>query len=90
MRLRRAIVILVDAGRAPAGNWVQTVDGPSGMELVNAASDTALSASVRASYTAFQAILSDYQRQLVTWRCGLSPELRRRYGAGPGTARTSG
>jgi NTE family protein len=83
VRLRRAIVILVDAGRAPSGNWVQTVDGPSGMDLVNAASDTALSASVRASYTAFQAILSDYQRQLVSWRCSLSPELRKRYGAGP-------
>jgi NTE family protein len=83
VQLRRAIVILVDAGRAPSGNWVQTIDGPSGMELVNAASDTALSASVRASYTAFQAILNDYQRQLVNWRCGLSPELRKRYGAGP-------
>jgi NTE family protein len=73
----------VDAGRAPSGNWVQTIDGPSGMDLVNAASDTALSASVRASYTAFQAILNDYQRQLVNWRCGLSPEQRKRYGAGP-------
>ncbi|MBX9825483.1 MAG: patatin-like phospholipase family protein [Xanthobacteraceae bacterium] len=83
VRLRRAIIILVDAGRAPSGNWVQTIDGPSGMELVNAASDTALQASVLASYTAFQATLNDYQRQLVNWRCGLSPEQRKRHGAGP-------
>jgi NTE family protein len=83
VRLRRAMIILVDAGRAPSGNWVQTIDGPSGMELVNAASDTALQASVRSSYTAFQSILNDWQRQLVNWRCGLSPEQRKRYGAGP-------
>ena len=83
VRLRRAMIILVDAGRAPSGNWVQTIDGPSGLELVNAASDTALQASVRSSYTAFQSILNDWQRQLVNWRCGLSPEQRKRYGAGP-------
>ena len=83
VQLRRLMVILVDAGRAPSGNWVQTIEGPSGIELVNAASDTALQASVRASYTAFQTILADYQRQLINWRCGLSPEQRKRFGAGP-------
>jgi len=81
VRLRRSIVILVDAGRAPSGDWAQRVEGPSGMELVNAASDTALQASVRASYTAFERVMSDWQRQIVAWRCGLSPELRKRYGA---------
>jgi len=83
VRLRRSMIILVDAGRAPSGDWVQTIDGPSGIDLVNAASDTALQAGVRASYTAFQSILTDWQRQLINWRCGLSPEQRKRYGAGP-------
>jgi NTE family protein len=81
VRLRRSIVILVDAGRAPAGDWVQTVDGPSGVDLVMAASDTAVQASVRSSYTAFERIMADWQRQLVAWRCGLSAEQRKRYGA---------
>jgi NTE family protein len=81
VRLKRSIVILVDAGRAPSGDWGQRIEGPSGMELVNAASDTALQASVRASYTAFERVMSDWQRQIVAWRCGLSPELRARYGA---------
>jgi NTE family protein len=81
VRLKRSIVIMVDAGRAPSGNWGQTIEGPSGIELVNAASDTALQASVRASYTAFERVLSDWQREIVAWRCGLSPELRKRYGA---------
>ena len=64
VRLRRSIVILVDAGRAPSGDWVQTVEGPSGIELVMAAADTAVQASVRASYTAFERIMADWQRQL--------------------------
>ena len=46
-----------------------------------AAADTAVQASVRASYTAFQTIMSDWQRQLISWRCGLSAEQRKRYGA---------
>ena len=81
VRLRRMIVVLVDAGRAPAGDWAQTVDGPSGMDLINAASDTALQASVRASYTAFERVLADWQRQITAWRCGLAEEQRKRYGA---------
>jgi NTE family protein len=81
VRLRRSILVLVDAGRAPSGDWVQTIDGPTGTELIMAAADTAGQASVNASYTAFQAIMGDWQRQLINWRCGLSPELRKRYGA---------
>ena len=72
MKLRRVIVILVDAGRGPSGDWVQTVEGPTGPELVMAAADTAVEASVRASYTAFDRIMSDWQSALVRWRCGLS------------------
>ena len=81
MRLRRSIVILVDSGRAPSGDWVQKVEGPSGTELIMAAADTAVQASVRASYTAFERIMADWQRQLIAWRCGLSAEQRKRYGA---------
>ena len=81
VRLKRLVVILADAGRAPAGEWVQTLEGPSGMELINAASDTALQASVRASYTAFERIMADWQRQITAWRCGLSEPQRKRFGA---------
>lgn len=84
VRLKRLIVILADAGRAPSGDWVQTVDGPSGTELVMAAADTAVQASVRSSYTAFERVMKDWQRQVIRWRCGLSAEQRRRYHAPPG------
>src|SRR6185312_1823991 len=56
VRLRRSIVILADAGLAPSGDWVQTLDGPSGAELVMAAADTAVQAGVRSSFTAFQGV----------------------------------
>jgi NTE family protein len=81
VRLRRSIIILADAGRAPAGDWVQTVEGPSGVDLIMAASDTAVQASVRSSYAAFERTIADWQRQLVAWRCGLSEAQRKRYGA---------
>lgn len=81
VRLKRSIVILVDSGRAPSGDWVQKVEGPSGTELIMAAADTAVQASVRASYTAFERTMSDWQRQLISWRCGLSADQRKRYGA---------
>ena len=78
VKVRRLIVIVVDAGRGPAGDWVKTVEGPTGTELVMAAADTAVAASVNAGFTAFERTMKDWQSQLVRWRCGLSPELRKR------------
>jgi hypothetical protein len=40
--------------------------------------------SVRASYTAFDRTMSEWQARLVRWRCGLSEAERARLGAGPG------
>jgi NTE family protein len=85
VKIRRAIFLLVDAGRAPTDSkWVSQLAGPSGAELVAATSDTALDASVRASYTAFQQVTGDWQRQLIGWRCSLPPAERKRLGVKPG------
>jgi NTE family protein len=83
VKLRRSIFILADSGRGPAGDWVHTVEGPRGAELVMAAADTAIDASVRASFTAFEATMAQWQSELIRWRCGLSAEQRQRYGAPP-------
>lgn len=80
VKLKRAIFIVVDAGRGPSGNWTQTVQGPSGTELVMAAADTAIDASVRASFQAFDATTQEWQTSLIRWRCGLSAEQRQRFG----------
>ncbi|MBM3529607.1 MAG: patatin-like phospholipase family protein [Alphaproteobacteria bacterium] len=81
VKLRRALFVVVDAGRGPSGDWTRTVAGPSGTELVMAAADTAIDASVRASFTAFDSTTAEWQGALIRWRCGLSAEQRRRYGA---------
>lgn len=81
VKLRRALFLVVDAGRGVGGDWVRTLEGPRGADLVSAAADTAIDASVRASYTAFEQTMEDWRQQLVRWRCGLSAAQRQQYGA---------
>ncbi|MCO5131293.1 MAG: patatin-like phospholipase family protein [Xanthobacteraceae bacterium] len=81
VRLRRSIFLVVDAKAGLSGDWVKSVDGPAGVDLVKAAIDTTIDASVGASFTAFERTMGDWQNALVRWRCGLSAADRRRYGA---------
>jgi NTE family protein len=81
VKLRRVLFVVVDAGRGPAGDWVQTVQGPDGAALVMAAADTAIDASVRAGFTAFEATMADWENALIRWRCGLPAAARTRLGA---------
>jgi predicted acylesterase/phospholipase RssA len=84
VKLRRSMFLVVDAKAGLSGDWTRTVDGPNGVDLVKAAIDTTIDASVGASYTAFERTMSDWQSALVKWRCGLSAADRARYGAKPG------
>lgn len=84
VKLRRAMFLVVDAKAGISGDWVRTVEGPSGVDLLKAAVDTTIDASVGASYSAFDRSMTDWQSSLVKWRCGLSAAERKRYGAGPG------
>lgn len=84
VKLRRGLFLVVDAKSGVAGNWVNTVEGPTGLELFRAAADTAVDASVAGSYTAFERVMGDWHSALVKWRCGLSAAERVKYGAGPG------
>jgi NTE family protein len=81
VKLRRGLFMVIDAGRGPSGNWNQAVEGPSGPDLVMAAADTAIDASVRSSFTAFSQTTVEWQSSLIRWRCGLSAAERRRLGA---------
>jgi NTE family protein len=71
-RVRRMMFIVVDAGRGLSGNWTNSLEGPSGVDLVTAAADTAIDASVRSSYAAFSTLISDWTARVRRWRCGLS------------------
>jgi len=81
--LRRSLFLVVDAKKGVAGDWVRTLEGPTGTDLVQAVADTAIDAGVGASYTAFESTMQDWQNALVRWRCGLSAAERSRLGAGP-------
>jgi NTE family protein len=84
VRLRRGLFLVVDAKTGVSGNWINTVEGPSGVELVKAAADTAIDASVSTSFTAFDRTMADWQGSLIKWRCGLSAADRAKFGARPG------
>lgn len=81
--LRRFLFVVVDAGTGPQGDWSQTVEGPTGKQLIGAVMDTMLDANKRASYSAFEATLKNWREQLMRWRCGLkSAEVARLRGKG--------
>ncbi len=84
VKLRRALFLVVDSKAGLSGNWINTVEGPSGVELLSAAVDTTIDASVGSSYSAFDRAMKDWQTSLIKWRCGLSSAERARYGVRPG------
>jgi len=84
VKLRRFLFLVVDSGRAPSGQWAQTVPGPSGVDLIMATSDTATESGAIGSYSAFDATMADWKKTLINWRCGLSEADRQRFGAPPG------
>jgi len=84
VRLRRLLFLVVDAGLSPSGEWSKTVAGPSGVNLIMAASDTATGAGAVQSYSNFNDTMDEWRDSLIKWRCHLSAAERRRYGAPPG------
>lgn len=82
VKVRRIMILVVDAGRGTSGDFAQHIEGPSGVELVSAAASTAIDASVRLSYAAFSSQLTEWSAKVKRWRCGLSASERARLGAG--------
>ncbi|MGY3609520.1 MULTISPECIES: patatin-like phospholipase family protein [unclassified Bradyrhizobium] len=82
VKLQRILFMVVDAGRGISGDFAQRLEGPSGAELVAAAADTAIDASVRSSYAAFSGLATEWSGKLKRWRCGLSAADRARLGVG--------
>ena len=74
IRVGHLLYVVVDAGQGPGGDWDQRLDGPSGMELANAAIDAAMSANMRMSYDGFAAQLQQWRQDIVQYRCALSAE----------------
>ena len=71
VRLRRMLFLIVDAGRAPAGDWALRPQGPGGLEVGLAAADAAIDSATRLSATAFRDMARRWQEDMVRFRCGL-------------------
>ncbi|NVO17568.1 MAG: patatin-like phospholipase family protein [Rhodoplanes sp.] len=72
IKMRRILFIVVDSEQATEGTWAQTLDGPTGVELIAASTNAALASSVWSGYSAFQLSLQQWRDKLIRWRCGLS------------------
>ena len=48
VNLRRFLFLVVDAGQGPKGDWSQTLEGPTGKELVGAVVDVIVDANAHA------------------------------------------
>jgi len=73
VRLRRLLFLLVDAGRSLVGSWSHSEDGPSGNELALGVMDASIDSAARVSAYAFFLRLHDWQEEIVSYRCALSP-----------------
>ena len=73
VNLKRFLFVVVDAGRPPGGNLAKDADSPEIMELIEAVSDTAVDANVRAAYDAFLTEMEKWRDRLIDYRCGLTP-----------------
>lgn len=73
VKLRRMLFLVVDSGRAPAGDWTRSLAAPGTGDLVNALTDAAIVGSTYRGYDYFRQVMSEWERDLRAWRCSLSP-----------------
>lgn len=78
VRIRRLLVIIVDASRGPNGDWIDRQDGPVGLELALSATDAAVDSASRLAVDVFQTMIQEWQQSVIAFRCGLaSAEVQR-------------
>jgi hypothetical protein len=78
---RRIVFVVVNAGQGPTGNWSRTLEGPSGADLVDAVTDTAINSAVRSGFDAFRLSMHEWENAIRKWRCALSSAEAHRLGA---------
>lgn len=74
VRIRRLLVIVVDASRGPSGDWVDREEGPVGLDLALSATDAAVDSAARLAADAFDAMIGEWRDSVIAFRCGLSRE----------------
>ena len=74
VRLTRLRVLVVNAENIRTADWRMDAEGPSGAEIIDTVYDVATEASNRAAYDGFRAIIAQWERDLIAWRCGLASD----------------
>jgi NTE family protein len=73
VRIRRLLVIVVDASQGPHGDWTLREAGPSGVDLALAATDAAVDAAAHHAADSLGRMIQEWQESVIAFRCGLSP-----------------
>lgn len=74
LTMKRLLFVVVDAGQAASTDWGKEVSGPSALVVAEGAIDTAIESTMRMSYAGFKSLIRDWERDVIHFRCGLSPE----------------
>ena len=80
VRIRRLLIIVVDASRGPAGDWLQTEAGPAGLDLALSGTDAAIDSAANLAADAFESMIAEWQQSVIGYRCGLEREGAMRLG----------
>jgi NTE family protein len=80
VRVSRLLFLVVDSGRTPAAAWALTPEGPSGIDMISASTDSAIDAAFRTTHDAFIEMVKAWQASVIEFRCALSLAQRERYG----------
>jgi len=68
-KIRRLIVLVVDAGQQQTGAWTRTAGGSSGIDLAVAAIDTGIESSSRTNFDLFDRLARQWKREAIAVRC---------------------
>ncbi|WOC16120.1 patatin-like phospholipase family protein [Pseudochrobactrum sp. MP213Fo] len=71
VKLRKLIFIVADAGTAGQDPWVKTLHGPVLSKVAAATAYTSISASVRDGFDALKLATTQWQKDLISYRCAL-------------------
>jgi len=74
VKIRRLLLIVVDASRGPNGDWTLQQIGPSGVDQALSATDAAVDAAARYAADAFGGMIKEWQDAVIGFRCGLTPD----------------
>jgi NTE family protein len=74
VKVRRMLFIVVDASRAPGGDWALSEIGPGGVDLAVVATDVATNAAARFAADGFGIMVREWRESLVRFRCALTDE----------------